>query len=233
VNNQTTLHQQLLCSVLETLINKALALNLNGTQGLYALEQKCLVVQLTELGFPLSFIVSNNKVLVTSLNEHPDCEINTSVKTLIALKEEQQLTELIKQDKLDITGDIKIAQQFANIAETLNIDWQTELAKHIGDVPTYKLMQLGKQLIKKVDFTTKQVQADSTEWLVHEKRLVVTNSQVSAFNLQVSELDVRTESLVDQFTKIEKMLANLENSQPDNKTHINYIDADKTKDTSE
>lgn len=224
VNNSITLHQQLLCSVLESLINKALALSLYGTQGLYALEQKCLVVNLTELGFPLSFIVSNNKVLVASLNENSDCEIQTSVKTLIELKKEQQLTELIKQDKLDITGDIKIAQQFANIAETLDIDWQTELAKHIGDIPTYKLTQLGKKLTKKVSFAAKQIQADSTEWLVHEKRLVMTKSQVSAFNLQVSELEVRTEMLFEKFSKIEKQLES---------AHSNKADLNNTKDSSE
>lgn len=102
------MHQQLLCSVLEAVINKALTLSLNGTHGLYALEQKCLVVNLVELGFPLSFMVNGSKVLVTSLSEHPDCEIHTSIKTLIELKKEQQLTELIKQDKLDIAGDIKV-----------------------------------------------------------------------------------------------------------------------------
>ena len=239
MESQTTLYQQLLCSVLETVINKALALSLNGTHGLYALEQKCLVVHLAELGFPLSFVVNNSKVLVASLSEHPDCEIHTSIKTLVALKKEQQLTELIKQDKLDIAGDIKVAQQFANIAETLDIDWQSELAKHIGDIPTYKLTQLSKQLAKKVGFAAKQIQADSTEWLVHEKRLVVTRSQVSAFNLQVSDLDVRAETLSEQFAKIEKMLDSASESKIDlnstdsNNLNVNTTDLNNSKDSSE
>jgi len=206
VANNTLMHQQFLSSVLEAIINKALGLSLNGTQGLYALEQKSLVVHLAELGFPLSFIVSNNKVLVTSLSEAPDCAIHTSVKTLIELKNEQQLTDLIKQDKLDIVGDIKIAQQFANIAETLNIDWQSELAKHIGDIPTYKLTQFSKKIASKLGFAVKQIQAGSTEWLIHEKRLAVTSSQIAAFNLQVCELDIRTEALADRFLAIEKKL---------------------------
>lgn len=212
--NNTTLHQQLLCSALEAIINKALALSLNGTQSLYPLEQKNLVVHLAELGFPLSFIVNNSKVLVTSLSENPDCAIHTSVKTLVALKNEQSLTELIKQDKLDIVGDIKIAQQYANMAETLDIDWQSELAKHIGDIPTYKLTQLSKKLADKLGFAVKQIQADSTEWLVHEKRLVVTSSQIAAFNLQVSELEIHTETVNDRFLAIEKALLNRPSKQP-------------------
>lgn len=200
------MYQQFLSSVLEAIINKALNLSLNGTQGLFPLEQKNLVVHLSELGFPLSFIVNSNKVLVTSLSENPDCAIHTSIKTLVALQKEQQLTELIKQDKLDIVGDIKVAQHFANVAETLNIDWQSELAKHIGDIPTYKLTQLSKKIASKLSFASQQIQADSSEWLVHEKRLVVTNSQVSEFNLQVSKLEIDTDTFADRFLAIENAL---------------------------
>lgn len=204
----TTLHQQLICSVLEKIINKALALSLNGTQSLNSLEQKFLVVNLAEIGFPLSFMVHNGLVMVTSLNENCDCTIDTSIKTLVALKKQQQLTELIKQNKLDIVGDIKIAQQFSQVAETLNIDWQSELAKYIGDIPTYKFSQLGKKLAQKLNFASTQIQADSTEWLVHEKRLVVTKSQVAAFNLQVSELEVLTENFSERIIALESTILN-------------------------
>ena len=202
------MYQQVICTVLEKVINKALYLSLNGNGGLTSLNQKCLVVHLSELAFPLSYMVSEDKVLVTSLAEHPDCAIHTSIKTLIALKKEQQFTELIKQDKLDIVGDIKVAQQFAQLAETLNIDWQTELAKHIGDVPTYKLTQLGKKIGDKLMFAAKQIEADSTEWLVHEKRLTVTRSEISAFNLQVCELDIQTEALNEKLAAIDILLKN-------------------------
>ncbi len=78
---------------------------------------------LSELNFPISFTVTSNKVIVSGLTERADCTINTSIKTLQALQAEQPLTELIKQNKLDLTGDIKIAQQFIQLAENLNIDW--------------------------------------------------------------------------------------------------------------
>jgi ubiquinone biosynthesis protein UbiJ len=194
----TFMQQQVLCSGLERLVNKALALNLQGTQGLDKLEQKTLSIHLQEIGFPLSFTVSAQTVLINTLIEHTDCTINTSVNTLLLLKKEQQLTELIKQDKLDISGDIKVAQTFAHIAETLNIDWQSELAKHIGDIPTYKLTQTGKSIGSKLKFAAQQIQADASEWLVHEKKLVVTSSQISHFNQQVCDIEKQVEQLVQQ-----------------------------------
>ncbi len=200
---------QALSAVIETLINQFLKYNLSGTQALKPLSEKTLTVKLAELPFALSFSVSDEKIHVTTNDEHSDCCIITSIKTLVELKKEQQLTDLIKNDKLDIQGDLKVAQHFANIAETLDIDWQSELAKRIGDIPTYKLGKIGAKLLKKLNFATTQIQADASEWLVHEKRLLVTAAEIVSFSLDVeraeqkaSALSQRIDELINQQTKL-------------------------------
>jgi len=201
------MHQQALCALLEKIINEVLALNVNGLGALLPLEQKTLTVLLAELTFPLSFSVDQQQILVTSLTERSDCQLTSSIASLIALKKEQQITELIKQDKLELNGDMKVAQQFAALFENLAIDWQSELAVHIGDIPTYKLSQFSLWLGEKVKFAAKQIPADASEWLVHEKRLVVTRSQISSFNQQVTSiadevlsLQARIEQLAEKLT---------------------------------
>ncbi len=207
--SQQFMFAQALSAVLETLINQFLKYNLSGTQALKPLSEKTLTVKLSELPFALSFSVSDEKIHVTTNDEHSDCCIITSIKTLVELKKQQQLTDLIKNDKLDIQGDLKVAQHFANIAETLDIDWQSELAKRIGDIPTYKLGQIGQNILKKLNFAAKQIQADASEWLVHEKRLLVTATEITSFNLdvaqaeqQVSALSQRIDALINQQTKL-------------------------------
>lgn len=199
--------QQAFTSSVELLINKVLSLNTSKVD-LKKLEQKTLTVILSELSFPISLSVDNNKVIVSGLTERADCTINTSIKTLQELKAEQQLTELIKQDKLDLTGDIKVAQQFANLAENLNIDWQSELATHIGDVPTHKLAQLGKQISEKLQFAANQIKADASEYIVHEKRLVVTQSQIVHFNQQVSQLSNQVDDISKRIEVLTKGISN-------------------------
>lgn len=202
---------QVLTSALEVVINKTLALS-TAKVSLKMIAQKTLTLELAELGFPLSFTVSNttenHQVMVTAQTDQTDCIIRTSLSTLQELKAEQQLTELIKKDALDLTGDIKVAQQFASVAEHLNIDWQSELANHIGDVPTHKLMQLGKRISEKVQFATKQVDADASEYLVHEKRLVVTRSQVEQFNQQVHQVSKQVDELEQRLSQLTPSKAN-------------------------
>jgi len=199
--------QQVFFSSIELMINKVLSLNTDPID-LKKLEQKTLAIVLSELNFPISFTVTSNKVIVSGLTERADCTINTSIKTLQALQAEQPLTELIKQNKLDLTGDIKIAQQFIQLAENLNIDWQSELAAHIGDMPTHKLMQLSKQVMNKVQFATKQIKADASEYIVHEKHLVVTRSQISNFNQQVNQISNHVDQLALRIEALTKGLTN-------------------------
>lgn len=203
---------QLLTSTLEVVINKTLALS-SSTASLEQLVDKTLTLELAEFTFPLSFSICKNSkitsIVVTSLTERSDCTIKTSISTLQELKAEQQITELIKQDKLDLTGDAKVAQQFANIAENLDIDWQSELASHIGDVPTHKLIQLSKRVAQKAQFASQQIKADASEYIVHEKRLVVTHSQIEHFNQQVSNVDQQVNELEQRISKLIDQQANL------------------------
>ena len=175
-----------------------------------AIAQKTLTLNLAELSFPLSFTVNNSAraivIIVSSQTNNSDCTINTSINTLKKLKANQSLTQLIKQDELDVSGDIKVAQQFANIAQSLEIDWQTELARHLGDVPTHKLVQLGKNISKSISATGKQFEADISEYLVHEKRLVVTRSQIDAFNQQSQDI---ADNVADVSARIDKLVANV------------------------
>lgn len=209
------LHQALSIT-LEGVINKAMAHNIDGTQVLDKLAQQTLNVSINELGCTLSFSVNDHKVLVAVTQDHGQinsqhrgqdvhsggyCSIETSLQTLRQLNK-QPLTQLIKQQQLDISGDINVAQQFVAVAKNLDIDWQSELANHIGDVATYKLSRAGQDLASKLSFAKSQMQQDIGEWLVHEQGLLLTRCQVQAFNQEVKLLANQSDSLLARFERL-------------------------------
>lgn len=202
--SQQLMFAQALSAVIEKLCNQALVYNLHGTRALAALNEKTLTVKLAELGFPINFAISAEKINVTSGESASDCCITASVKTLFALKEQQKLTDLIKQNQLDIDGDIKIAQRFADIASSFDIDWRTEFAKRIGDIPTYKLGQLGTVFANKLNFARQQIQADASEWLIHEKNILVTKSEVSYYYQDVEQVFNEVEQLSERIKHLIK-----------------------------
>ena len=200
--------QQALSMAIEYIINQALLINSASNKALVTLEQKTLVLLLAELNFPLSFTCHQEKILVTGNVASADCTITTSIKALKKIKENHALTQAIKDDLLDIDGDLKVAQSFMAIAESIDIDWQSELAKHIGDIPTYKLEQLAQAFAAKVNFASKQIKADASEWLVHEKNLVITTSEcqhfindVDSISKEIDHLSLRIQSIDQAFLK--------------------------------
>ena len=194
------MHTQLLAGAVEIILNQALRKGGAKQASLTKLNEKSLAVILGEFSRPIVLTVSSNKLLVTSPtseNLAADCTIHTSIKTLVQLKTEQQLTQLIKDEQLDIDGDIKVAQHFAACFETLSIDWPSELEAHLGDIGTYKLMQLVNSIKAKLKFAKQQITSDATEWLIHEKRLAVSKQEISDFIGDVTQLEQQVSSISD------------------------------------
>lgn len=187
--------EQLFTSALEKVIQQALRLNINSNTALQGLANKTLAIVLAELPFPLVFMVTEQHVSVLSNQDNTDCKITTSLNTLWLLQKNYSLTDLIKTDKLAIDGDLKVAQLYVQLFENIDIDWQTALAKHIGDIPTYKLSQLFSSLKNKAQFAQQQIEADASEWLVHEQRLAVTKPELNTLFQQIQHTQQQIEQL--------------------------------------
>ena len=71
-------------------------------------------------------------------------------------------------------------------------------------MPTHKLLQFGNKVTKSLAATGKQLEADVSEYLVHEKRLVVTSSQLNAFNQMTKDVANQVDALS---ARIDKLIA--------------------------
>ena len=196
--------QQAMSTALEFIINQAIAKSTQSLTLLAQMEQQTLAINLTELPFPLVFTSSQENILVSGDLELANCVITTSLKTLQQLKSDNALTEAIKLNKLDLEGDLKVAQRFASLMDSISIDWQSELAKHIGDIATYKVSRLASSLWQKLAFTGQQVQADASEWLVHEKKLSITQDEYLPYRAGVTDVSNQIDGLAQRILQLEQ-----------------------------
>ncbi|MEW6999709.1 SCP2 domain-containing protein [Colwelliaceae bacterium BS250] len=201
--------KQMLTAALEIIINKAISLDNKTSTALTVLNGKSLTVQLTELGFPLTLLVSGANISVIASELSNDCVIQSNLKTLPKLKQSELLTSLIRSGELDIVGDPKIAQQFASVFEHLNIDWEAQLAKRIGDIPAFKLAVLGKKVQQKFAFAESQISQDAGEYLLHEKKLIVSTTELNNFVHSVSDAVQQLEQLQQRLSHLDSQLNTL------------------------
>lgn len=90
--------------------------------------------------------------------------------------------------RIEIAGDLAIAQQVQALLADLSIDWEELLSRTIGDVPAHQVgraaravFALGKQALAKFE-------RDTADYLKHESRLVVSRAELEQFGRAVFTL---------------------------------------------
>ncbi|MDP2561999.1 SCP2 domain-containing protein [Psychrobium sp. 1_MG-2023] len=187
----------LISAVVETALNHLLTLDRTHHLRMQPLLGKTIAVTLAEYKQPLYFHFSSTKIDVLNRYEGKcDVELGLALNTLAALKNTPNISELIKQDQLVIQGDIKVLQQFADLVTELDIDWAELLSHYTGDLVAHRATLGVKKTLSGLHHKSLESKQQLAEYLSQEKRLVLGQLEFVHFSDQVSELEQRTERLL-------------------------------------
>ncbi|RXJ72610.1 hypothetical protein CS022_14260 [Veronia nyctiphanis] len=194
----------LVTAVVETSLNTLIAQDADSQRRLQRLKGKVLRVRLTDIGKQLVFVFSHQLDVLAEFEGTPDCDLALAITTLPELNDKSNLTRLIKEDKLELDGDIDVAQQFSGLLSGLDVDLAEWLSKYTGDVVAHSMVSGMK---KGVDafrnrFRTKQAYVADIlieEWRLAPGALEITHfsDQVDDVRSQASRLEARLQSLFD------------------------------------
>lgn len=199
--------KQLVASALETALNALLSLDDYSVKRLQPLQEKRLTVILEEISWPVTFAFSDRiDVLMEQDAENADCVIKLQLPALNELRDSSQLTRLIQQGKLDLQGNIHVAQHFSVLIKELNIDWEEHLSHYAGDVAAYHMSKLAKQTGSKIKQGIQRFEQLLFEGAVEEKRLTPHPLEIEQHIEHIHQLRGKT-------GKLESRIASLE-SQP-------------------
>ena len=196
--------QQLAHSFLEPLINNLLKEDASAKEKLIKLNGKSFSVQLSNLSIQLKLSVINDKLLLSNNIEGADCKVVTSTEHLKQLSDASQLTKLIKEDKLELEGDLAIAQAFSALFMDNDINWQNALAKYVGDGMAHRILEKAENLAKL--FKNKSTDANYTlsTLMTDELKVAPTEQEVANFSNQVDDLAANVDRLSAKLTQLRK-----------------------------
>ncbi|OGI56669.1 MAG: hypothetical protein A3D32_04890 [Candidatus Muproteobacteria bacterium RIFCSPHIGHO2_02_FULL_60_13] len=112
------------------------------------------------------------------------------------------LPDVVAAGEVQISGDIDLGQRFQRLLEKIDIDWEEQSARVLGDVPA---RQLGNALRDLSGWSRQALHAlkqDVGEYLQEESRLLPVRSRAGAFRRSV-------ETLERDLVSLEKRLARL------------------------
>ena len=117
-----------------------------GNADLGALNGKTLYFSLEDLPLDVNFVCTNDRIFVTtdtSIGADVDIKLKSSV--FLALFQGEDLTELLRQDKIVIHGDVKTAQLLVDLLQQLDIDLEEALSKYTGDIIAHQVGKMAKK----------------------------------------------------------------------------------------
>lgn len=207
---------QVLHALAETVVNPLLKLDPNSHERLEPLRGKRLIVWLDEVQWPIELVfegdISIHEAQVSwteavELNASNECLIKTALSTMPELRDTRKITQLIREEKLDLSGDMHIAQHASALFQELDIDWEEVLSEHLGDLAAHQLVKSAKSFDQFARKQLRQFAQTLGTALIDEKQLAAHRLEVINFGDQVTELRDDVERLAARITQLENKKA--------------------------
>ncbi|ELL0597653.1 TPA: hypothetical protein I7147_08550 [Vibrio vulnificus] len=180
--------EPLITAVIETSLNVLVKDNPDLEKRLLRLKGQVIQVHLQELNKTLTFIFSQQIDVLANYEGQPDCYLSLKLAVLPELREQANITKLIKQDKLILEGDIQLAQKFAQLITDAKPDIEEWVSRVTGDVVAHSLAQGVKNVGGFVGRQAKKQQHHLAQVITEEWRLAPGPLEVAYFCDQVDEV---------------------------------------------
>ncbi|SFV77630.1 Protein YigP (COG3165) clustered with ubiquinone biosynthetic genes [hydrothermal vent metagenome] len=120
-----------------------------GEIDLKPLDNKTIRFSLQDLPLDVNFVCTNDRIFVISdTNRNSDVDISLGASVFFALFKGEDLSDLLRQDKIVIHGDVKTAQLLVDLLQTVDIDLEEVLSQYTGDIVAHKAGKIAKNFKK-------------------------------------------------------------------------------------
>ncbi|QMV15921.1 ubiquinone biosynthesis accessory factor UbiJ [Vibrio spartinae] len=195
----------LLTATIETILNRLIQDDPVLIRQLARLKGHVIQIHLKELNQTLTFVFSQQIDVLARYEGTPDCYLSLTLSTLPQLREQANITQLIKQDKLILEGDIQLAQKFAQLMTDCKPDWEEWLSRLSGDVVAHTVTQAAKDFSHFLQTQHQRHQSHvaqvlTEEWQIAPGPLAVADfcDQVDEVHSQLARLESRIQSLAEK-----------------------------------
>ncbi|PKF77390.1 hypothetical protein CW749_22065 [Vibrio sp. vnigr-6D03] len=189
--------EPLVTAVVETTLNTLIQDDPALVKRMTRLKGQVIQVHVKEINKTLTFIFSQQIDVLAHFEGDADCYLSLSLSVLPELREQANITQLIKQDKLVLEGDIQLAQKFSQLLTDAKPDLEEWLSRVTGDVIAHTFVSSAKQSVEWVKKNAEKKQDHIAQVLTEEWRIAPPPLEVAHFCDQVDDIasDVaRTES---------------------------------------
>lgn len=192
-----------LLAVVEQALNRYISLDPEGATGFAPLAGRIIAIELKGFGTRVTIIPNGHGLqLFGAYGAVPDCLIRGTPLGLARMgMAERKETQLVSGE-VEIEGDTALAQAFSAAMAALDVDWEDQLARVIGDPFAHQVGNQVRAAERWSQRTAESLNADLKEYLQEESRLLPTRYEHDAFLGQVDVLRDDVERLAARIERL-------------------------------
>ena len=165
---------------------------------------KVLRIELKEFSSPLVLVFSERQVDVLGAWEgEADCTVITRLSVLPQLRNRQQLTALIRNNDLEVQGDLQVVQNLVSLADLAEFDPAELLAPYTGDIAAEGVSKLLRGGAKCLQHGLARQQRYVAETLTEEWRLAPGALEVAWFAEETAAMERAVDAFSQRLDKLE------------------------------
>jgi len=198
--------KKIIFSSIAKAINASLGLDPESHQRLQKLRGKTISIELLPLHLTFQCIFHDDGVAVQEGDALAAATIirGTPLQMLGAMTSKEDRQRFFSED-LAIEGDAEVAQQVVELFDELDIDWEEQLSKLIGDVPAYHAGRLLRGARKFLHSASTSLMENFTEYAQEEARWLPARealqdyfNDIDTLRMDVDRAEAKLQNLLAQ-----------------------------------
>jgi Uncharacterized protein conserved in bacteria len=174
---------------LERVFNRYLWCDPQAPRRLSTLDGKLLALELRGLNLTVYVLLRREGLRFPARAERvPDTYLRALPLALLRLAAGNNVHELVSSGLVEISGDAEVAQRFRELLASIEVDWEEELARVVGDVLAHRIGNGVRNVRNYASHTCASLTRDLGEYLQYETRKLPSAHEVMVFLDAIDQL---------------------------------------------
>lgn len=193
-------------ATLETAINRYIALDPEGAARISELHGRVILFEITGFGTRIYLIPGATGVqLYRDYAGEPDCVLYGTPLALARMGVSHRKEDQLFSGEVRIEGDTHLAQAFGELVGRLEVDWEEQLSRLVGDPAAHQVGSIARAAGRWGRRTGDILIEDLKDYLQEEARLLPSRYEVQEFLDEVDCLRDGVERLAARVGRLAKM----------------------------
>ncbi len=202
-----SLFHSAILSSMETCLNQVLSMDTLARKKLEALSGKILRVHCDLPNLVINIMVCDDRLVLSSSEEFKADTIIHGTATALAKLLVKKKSADLRKDGIVITGNVGLLTSLQEILQNIDLDWEYQISKLIGDLPTQALSDSFSAAGKFTRQSRDNLKKDIDDYLHEEKKIFPSAVELKSFYQSVDKLRLRVDRLEARTTRISSLSA--------------------------